>query len=157
MRSDRCSLDEAVARAARAGRWTDELAAHRDGCAICSEVSLVAAALATDADALASGAQALPDPGIIWLRARLAARERQAKRATRWITMVQKAALACAVSVAIAFAPEAWQSMGHALSTVGFEASAGTGGSGFPFPALVGSLILLGVLALAELTGVKEF
>lgn len=156
MRPDRCAFEDEVARAARNGRWSEQIAAHRDRCPACAEVAVVAAALASDADELAAHAPPLPDPGLIWLRARLAVRERQVKRAVRWISVVQKAALVCTVAVALAFAPEVWRSADVVLSRLNFDGSALAGGAGFPIPVLVGSIVLLGILALAELTGLPE-
>jgi hypothetical protein len=156
MRLDRCPNEDAVARAAGSGTWNEELAGHRDRCPICTEVSMVVAALAADADELAAHAPPPPDPGLIWLRSRLAARERQVKKATRWISVVQKTALASTVSVAIAFAPHVWRSLTEAFSRLDVEPAVATGGAGFPIPVLVGSFVLLGILALAELTGIRE-
>lgn len=156
MRPDRCAFEDEVARAARNGRWSEQLSAHRDRCPICAETSLVAAALAADADVLTADALPLPDPGLIWLRARLAARERQVRKATRWISLVQKTAFACTASVALAFAPAVWRSLTEAVSRVDVEPAVLTGGAGFPIPVLVGSVILLGILAVAELTGLPE-
>jgi hypothetical protein len=156
MRLDRCPNEDAVARAVGSGKWNEELAGHRDRCPICTEVSMVVAALAADADELAAHAPPPPDPGLIWLRSRLAARERQVKKATRWISVVQKTALASTVSVAIAFAPQVWRSLTEAVSRVDVEPAVLTGNAGFPIPMLVGSIILLGILAVAELTVLPE-
>jgi hypothetical protein len=156
MRPDRCAFEDEVVRAARNGRWSEQLAAHRDRCPICAEVSLVAAALAADAEELVVDAPAPPDPGLIWLRARLAARERQVRKATRVISVVQKIAIVCTVSVALSFAPAVWRSLTEAVSRVDVEPAVLTGGTGFPIPVLVGSVILLGILAVAELTALPE-
>lgn len=156
MRLERCPNEDAVARAAGSGNWNEELAGHRDRCPICAEVSMVVAALAADGDEFAAHAPPPPDPGLIWLRSRLAARERQVKKATRWISLVQKSALVCTVSVVIAFAPQVRRLVAEAVSRVDVEPAVLTGGAGFPIPVLVGSIILLGILAVAELTALPE-
>lgn len=156
MRSDQCAHEDAVARAAGNGRWDGELADHRDRCPICAEVALVAAALAADADEFSAHAPPPPDPGLIWLRASLAARERQVKKATRVISVVQKTALVCTVSVALWFVPAVWRSLTEAISRVDVEPAVLTGSAGFPISVLAGSIIMLGILAVAELTGIRE-
>ena len=85
MKSHSCAHEDAVAAAANSGVWTPELRAHRDGCMTCAELTLVVAAMAADAEELMNLTKPLPDPGIIWLRARLAEREDKFRRATRGI------------------------------------------------------------------------
>ncbi len=98
-----CRFVEAVAIAARSGAWSDELRQHRNSCPACAETTLVVAALAAEAVLEAADATPLPEPRVIWLRARLAERERHARRATLAITWVQRAAvLAAAIAVAAA-------------------------------------------------------
>ena len=151
-----CPYEDAVAAAARSGEWSAELGAHRDGCLSCAEVTLVVAALASDAKELTDRALPLPDPGLIWLRARLAARERKVKSATRWISLVQKAALASAAAVALAFAPAIWGLVSGVFSRVDIAGPALPRAAGSPILVLVGSMAVLGILALAELTSMQE-
>ena len=47
MNTKPCSYEEAVTAAVRSGNWSPELKAHRDGCLVCAELTLVVAALAS--------------------------------------------------------------------------------------------------------------
>ena len=153
-----CSHEKEVTAAARSGAWSPELKAHRDGCLTCAELTLVVAALAADAEELAAIDAPLPDPAPIWLRAKLANRERQFERATRAIVWVQRAAVAVALAVGLAFAPGLWALVSGAFSGVSFNVSAPdlprTAGS--PLLVLVVSMLVLGGLALWELTAAQE-
>jgi hypothetical protein len=153
-----CSHEEAVTAAARSGDWSPELKAHRDGCLTCAELTLVVAALATDAEELAAMDAPLPDPAPIWLRARLASRERQYDRATRAIVWVQRAAIAIAFAVGIAFAPGLWELVSGAFSDLNLSISAPDlpRSAGSPLLVLVVSLLVLGLLAVFELTSAQE-
>lgn len=102
-----CRFEEAVAAAARSGLWTAELREHRDGCPACAETTLVAAALAAEAAVEAADAAPLPEPRVIWLKARLAERERHARRATLAITWVHRAAALAAALAVVLGAPSA--------------------------------------------------
>lgn len=158
MNTKPCPHEEAVTIAARSGDWSPELKVHRDGCLVCAELTLVVAALAADADELASIDSPLPDPSPIWLRAQLASRERQYHRATRAIVWVQRAAIAVACAVGIAFAPGLWELVSGAFSGLDLSISAPDlpRSAGSPLLVLVVSLLILGGLALWELTAAQE-
>ncbi|MCW8983760.1 MAG: hypothetical protein OQK55_00330 [Thermoanaerobaculales bacterium] len=149
-----CPFEDAVAAAARSGDWRPELRAHRDGCLSCAELTLVVAALAADAEELAAIDVPLPDPAPIWLRARLASREQQFQRATRTIVWVQRAAVALAVAVGLAFAPGLWELVSGMFSGINLSLSAPDlpRAAGSPLLVLVVSMLVLGGLALWELT-----
>lgn len=149
-----CRHEEAVTAAVRSGEWSPELEAHRDGCLTCAELTLVVAALATDAEELAALDTPLPDPAPIWLRARLASRERQYERATRAIVWVQRAAVAVAFAVGLAFAPGLWELVSGAYAGLSFNFSAPNlpRAAGSPLLVVVVSMLVLGGLALWELT-----
>jgi hypothetical protein len=153
-----CPHEEAIVAAARSGEWNEELKAHRDGCLSCAELTLVVAALVADAEDLASIDAPLPDPAPIWLRARLASRERQYERATRAIVWVQRAAIAVAVAVGLAFAPGLWQLVSGTLSGINLDISAPDlpRAAGSPLIVLVVSMLVLGLLAVFELTSAQE-
>ena len=154
MTSKPCPHEEAVTAAARSGDWSPELKAHRDGCLTCAELTLVVAALAADAEELAAIDVPLPDPAPIWLRARLASREQQFQRATRTIVWVQRAAVALAVAVGLAFAPGLWELVSGMFSGINLSLSAPDlpRAAGSPLLVLVVSMLVLGGLALWELT-----
>ena len=153
-----CSYQEAVAAAARSGDWSPELSTHRDGCLTCAELTLVVAALAADAEELNAIETPLPDPAPIWLRARLASRERDYHRATRAITWVQRAAVAVVFGIGVAFAPGLWELVGGAFSNLSGSISVPDlpRAAGSPLLVLVVSMLVLGGLALWELTAAQE-
>jgi hypothetical protein len=153
-----CPHEEAVTAAARSGEWSPELEAHRDGCLTCAELTLVVAALATDAEELAGIDAPLPDPGPIWLRARLASRERDFQRATRAIVWVQRATVAAAIAVGLAFVPGLWNQVKGVVAGLDFTSPVAglprTAAS--PLLVFVISMLVLGGLALWELTIAQE-
>ena len=153
-----CSHEEAVTAAARSGDWSPELKAHRDGCLTCAELTLVVAALATDAEELAAIDAPLPDPTPIWLRAQLASREQQFQRATRAIVWVQRAAVAVTLAVGLAFVPGLWNLVKGAFSSLdlGSPVADLPRAAGSPLLVIVVSMLVLGGLALWELTAAQE-
>jgi hypothetical protein len=153
-----CPFEDAVAAAANSGVWTPELRAHRDGCMTCAELTLVAAALAEDADELLGLPRPLPDPGIIWLRARLAERENNFRRATRAIAWVQRATIAAVVALGLTFAPGVWTRITALVGSLDLGSAAADlpRAAGSPTLVLVTSLLVLGGLALWELTAAHE-
>ncbi len=153
-----CPHEEAVAAAARSGDWSAELRLHRDGCMTCAELTLVVAALAGDAEELMEDPRPLPDPGVMWLRARLANRENKFHRATRAIVVVQRATIAVVAAIGLAFAPGLWNLVRGAFSSLSFSPSIQglPRAAGSPLLVLVVSLTVLGALALWELTGTKQ-
>jgi hypothetical protein len=154
MTSKPCPHEEAVSAAARSGDWSPELSAHRDSCLSCAELTLVVAALAADAEELTAMEAPLPDPGSIWLRARLATREKDFQRATRAIVWVQRATVAFVLAVGLAFMPGLWNLIKRVVSTI--DLSIPVAGlpraAGSPLLVLVVSMLVLGGLALWELT-----
>ena len=158
MTTKQCPHEEAVTGAARSGDWSPELKAHRDGCLTCAELTLVVAVLAADAEEMAAMDAPLPDPAPIWLRARLASRERQYRRATRAIVWVQRAAVAVAFAIGIAFAPGLWEIASGAFAGLSLTISAPDlpRSAGSPLLILVVSLVVLGLLAVFELTSAQE-
>jgi len=153
-----CSHEEAVTAAARSGDWSPELKAHRDGCLTCAELTLVVAALATDAEELAAIDAPLPDPTPIWLRAQLASREQQFQRATRAIVWVQRAAVAVTLAVGLAFVPGLWNLVKGAFASLDLSSTVADlpRAAGSPLLVIVVSMLVLGGLALWELTAAQE-
>jgi hypothetical protein len=153
-----CPYEDAIARASVSGEWNEELTAHRDGCLTCAELTLVAAALATDAETLLSDPRPLPDPAVIWVRAQLAEREEILKKATRGIAFVQRTALAVVAAVVIAFAPALWRAINSVASAL--QGSAPSlevpRSAGSPILVIVMSMVVLGGLALWEMTFARE-
>jgi hypothetical protein len=158
MNAKPCPYEDAVTAAASSGDWTPDLSAHRDGCMTCAELTLVVAALAADAENLSNESIALPDPGLIWMRSRLAARERKFRRATRGIVMVQRAAMAVAAAIGLAFAPGLWNLVKGAFTGLSFGSPVAglPRAAGSPLLVLIISLTVLGLLAISELTATPE-
>ena len=158
MNAKPCPYEDAVTAAASSGDWNPKLRAHRDGCMTCAELTLVVAALAADAESLLDDSIALPDPGLIWMRSRLAAREQKFHRATRGIVMVQRAAVAVAAAIGLAFAPGLWNLVKGAVSGLSFGSSVAglPRAAGSPLLVLIISLTVLGLLAISELTATPE-
>jgi hypothetical protein len=158
MTTTSCSYEDAVTAAARSGDWSPELKAHRDGCLTCAELTLVVAALAADAEELAAIDTPLPDSALIWLRARLATRERQYQHATRAIVWVQRAAVAVALGVGLAFVPGLWNLVKGAFSSLDLSLPVSDlpRAAGSPLLVIVVSMLVLGGLALWELTVAQE-
>ena len=82
MKQASCSQEESVVRAVGAGSWPEALAAHAEECAICRDVARTARAMRTLASSLderdlnvacviSHQVQPLPDPELVWQRARL--------------------------------------------------------------------------------------
>jgi hypothetical protein len=124
----------------------------------CAELTLVVAALAADVESLSDESIALPDPGLIWMRSRLAARERNFRRATRGIVMVQRAAMAVAAAIGLAFAPGLWDLVKGAVAGLSFGSPVAglPRAAGSPLLVLIVSLTVLGLLAISELTATPE-
>jgi hypothetical protein len=154
MNTKPCSYEEAVTAAVGSGNWSPELKAHRDGCLVCAELTLVVAALASDAEELAAIDTPLPDPAPIWLRAQLASRERQYRRATRAIVWVQRAAVAVTLGIGLAFVPGLWNLVKETFSSLDLSSPVANlpRAAGSPLLVIVVSMLVLGGLALWELT-----
>ncbi len=158
MKTHSCAHEDAVTAAARSGEWTPDLQAHRDGCMTCAELTLVVAAMAADAGELMELTSPLPDSGVIWFRARLAERENNFRRATRAIVWVQRATMAAVVAIGLAFAPGLWTWIKGLVVGIDIGSAAGSlpRAAGSPTLVVVMSLLVLGGLALWELTAVHE-
>jgi hypothetical protein len=158
MSAKTCPYEDAVTAAASSGDWSPELRAHRDSCMTCAELTLVVAALAADAESLSDESLALPDPGLIWMRSHHSVRERKYRSATRGIVIVQRAAVAVAAAIGLAFAPGLWNLVKGAFAGLSFGSPiAGLPrAAGSPLLVLIISLTVLGVLAISELTATPE-
>lgn len=103
MKTLECEFEAEVLAAVLQGRWPErageELRAHANGCAICSDAAAVAAALEADREELRAEA-VVPDAGRVWWRSQLRARREAAKLAGRPITAAQVLALASAAGLA---------------------------------------------------------
>jgi hypothetical protein len=98
MKPVECDFEPEVLAAALQSRMPEPLRAHAAGCAICSDVAAVAAAI-DDARERMRGDVVVPDSGRVWWLAQLRARREATKAAGRPITAIQVIALACAIGL----------------------------------------------------------
>jgi hypothetical protein len=153
-----CPREKEIIAAVRSGEWSPELEEHRNGCLSCAELTLVAAALTADAEDLMAMPEPLPDPSPVWLRARLASKERDYERATRAIVWVQRAAVGLALAIGLAFAPNVWTMLKNAaaLFDLGSPVLDIPRAAGSPLLVVVCSMVILGLLAVWELLAARE-
>lgn len=101
MKSYECEREAEVLEGLRAGAWEPELRQHAQECSACAELIMVSEFLH---EASASEAEpVLPDAGMIWWRAQLAARRAAVKRATQPIRLFGKLAWLGGVFLALWF------------------------------------------------------
>jgi len=102
MKPIECEFEAEALAAALQSRWPERvnagLRAHVAGCAICSDVVAVAAAM-DDAREEIRDYATVPDSGRVWWLAQLRARREATKEAGRPITAAQVLALACAMGL----------------------------------------------------------
>ena len=98
-----CSREQDVLDALASRRWSEDLRAHVESCAVCSDVKAIAAAFQEDHAAAWADAR-VPPSGAVWWRLELRARSEAARAASRPITVVHTIAAACAAIVLVAFA-----------------------------------------------------
>ena len=153
-----CEYEDRVAEAAQSGDWSPELIEHRDGCLGCAELTLVTAMLSADAEFLVNDERPLPDPEIIWMRAQLAERESQYRKATQAIVWVQRAAFAVSLAVGLAFAPGLWKLVSGFVTNLDLSSPVASlpRAAGSPLMVVVMSILVIGMMALIELTTSPE-
>ena len=78
MRNETCAYETAVAAARRSGNWNEELEEHYRDCPSCREAGQVSEWVSSLAIPL--NKTPLPDPDLLWIRARISAREKAANR-----------------------------------------------------------------------------
>ena len=77
-----CPQEASVLTAARTGQWDEALEAHAAACPACGEVALVSGSLRTFARET-EGHHRLPDPYLVWLKAKLTERQVASQRASK--------------------------------------------------------------------------
>ena len=75
----------------RKGSWSDELRAHAESCPDCAAAAAVSPWMASFA-AMPDREHPLPDPSVVWLKARLLRATVAAERAARPMTVAQMSA-----------------------------------------------------------------
>ena len=120
-----CEYESEAFAATLQSRWPDwvdaELRTHVAGCAICSDVVVIAGSIEEDREEMRARA-AVPDSGYMWRLAQLRVRREAAKAAERPITAAQVIAFACAAGLLGACCGAAWtwfhSALGRVTSTV---------------------------------------
>jgi len=113
-----CGFSERVRQAASSGVWTDELRDHCAACEPCAETTLVTAALCEDAAFINDEAPPLPDPTVLWMRARLERRQRTSRRALQGIVWAHRAALFLAGVIGLLLVPKLWPMIAKSADVV---------------------------------------
>lgn len=114
-----CRHEAEVVAAVTRGRWPAAadaaLREHVAGCAVCTEVLDVAAAMtALEQETLAESR--LPAPGQVWWRAQLRARRDAAHAAARPVILAQAVGAACALGLIAALVTWQWPSLAAAAA-----------------------------------------
>lgn len=121
MRTMQCDREQAVVDAVVSGRWEsawgEEIRRHAAGCAICSEVVLLAQALRREEEA-AQGDVRLPSAGLVWWKAQLAVRRAAEERAEQPIALMERAAQALGGLAAFGLAVWQWPRIADWLGLV---------------------------------------
>ncbi len=81
MKPDACPHGESTIRAARTGRWSDELTAHVAACISCRNSSRLARWMIELAETADAESRPLPDPHLIWLKAQIRRRSEDLEHA----------------------------------------------------------------------------
>ena len=119
MIADPCPREEAVLKAARAGELSDELAAHVARCDSCGESNTAIRWMIELGQSVDSGQAPLPDPYLIWLKARIRTRSEESWR-TLLPVLVAGGASAIGLGVIVARLPgHAWRSLQAWLASAG--------------------------------------
>ncbi len=92
-----CNREGEILKSLRSGRFDPEQRAHAAGCAACTDLIDVAAAVLDDRRALMRDAQ-LPGSGLVWWRATMRARQEAARTAMRTARFVQAVLVMVAVA-----------------------------------------------------------
>ena len=77
-----CPLEASVSRAAKTGQWDDAIEEHAATCPTCGEVALISQSLQTIA-LETEDHKPLPDPYLVWLKAKLTERQAASLRASK--------------------------------------------------------------------------
>jgi hypothetical protein len=106
-----CAREPEILAALACGEWNEDLRAHMETCPECREAQQVwtyLAALRAEHEAAP-----LPAPGLIWWRAQLAAKRKQAEESVVAINLANKTAAALTLALvcfaAILWGPQSWE------------------------------------------------
>lgn len=149
MMPNNCPQEDAVAQAARSGRWNETLAQHARQCPACREISLIGGWMNHLAVESAES-RPLPEASLLWWKHELLERDRRRERALRPVQVMDAVsamlfivAAAAALLVATSLAQEMISLA--ARNTPQFLLATVTGGSGSLLHAvLLGTLVAMG-------------
>lgn len=119
MMSDPCPRGEAAVRATRTGEWSDELAAHLAECISCRESGSLVRWLTELAERVDAECTPLPDPRVVWLKARFPGRSRDLERVLLPIRIASALAAAGLGAALAHLGTRGWSSMGEWLASSG--------------------------------------
>jgi hypothetical protein len=110
MQSEPCPYEKAVLKACRSGEWDRDLLKHYENCPICHEAERTAEWVR--AAAVDVAAAPLPDPDLLWIRAKLGTREQEESRALWLATFHKTLAISPFCAAAVALILEAMKTAG---------------------------------------------
>ena len=119
MMPDPCPRGESVVEAARAERWSDEIAAHVAQCGSCRESSTAIRWMIELRETVDAGPTPLPDPCLIWLKARIRRRSEDAWRALLPIRIAAVVSAIGSGAIVARLPREAWRSLQEWLTSAG--------------------------------------
>jgi hypothetical protein len=144
-----CPHEPHVIRAAASNEWSESLRAHAAGCADCAAAA-AAAPWMQELSIVDERPRTLPDPAVLWLKAKLLSASADVERASRPITRLQMAAYAVVAACWAALLTWKWSAL-QAWAQTFTPRGVVLGASGAETAALSGSLMLvLVVLASAS-------
>ena len=129
MKLPQCDREQEVVDALRSGRWMsawgDELREHAENCEVCAEVAFAAQEFQREAELARTEFQQpgtrLPSAGLVWWKARLAARRAAEERAAAPMLWVERAASVLGTLTVVGLGIWKWSIVAGWLSR--FEAS----------------------------------
>ena len=92
MQSETCPQESAVLKACRSNNWNDGLQKHFEVCPTCQEADRSAKWIRNASAIKKEQFPPMPDPDVLWFRARIAVRERESSRAV-WFSALRKTLL----------------------------------------------------------------
>jgi hypothetical protein len=110
MRNEPCPHEEAVLEARKTDQWEDPLKTHAASCAECREAVRIAGWMQTLA-ATAAERRPLPDADLLWIKARLFARQAAEDRAMQPLILGDMLARAIVGAFAAAWLALSWPGM----------------------------------------------
>jgi hypothetical protein len=148
-----CVHEQSVVEAAKSGQWSEPLRSHFAGCALCQE-SLQVSTWMQDFAETADEARELPDPRLIWLKARLAQRQAAAAEALRPLEFFNRVAYTVVGLLLVASLVMKWPHIEAWQRHLNSSSAAVFGPSGLASLFVPLASLTLGLLSLAALFAV---